>query len=141
MSYDLNEISTYDVEELPVTRKIDRYEINADFAEFANMLSSKKRIMVVGGSEFTEDGKLRRAINTFTEKYNAVVIADTYANIYSDNDKIFNPKALGDTITADQVKYLAPDLIISFGAVYYSTIKYFMPVYSNTTEHWSYVKI
>ena len=92
--------------------------------------------MVVGGSEFTEDGKLRRAINTFTEKYNAVVIADTYANIYSDNDKIFNPKALGDTITADQVKYLAPDLIISFGAVYYSTIKYFMPVYSNTTEHW-----
>lgn len=136
MSYDLNEISTYDVEELPVTRKIDRYEINADFAEFANMLSSKKRIMVVGGSEFTEDGKLRRAINTFTEKYNAVVIADTYANIYSDNDKIFNPKALGDTITADQVKYLAPDLIISFGAVYYSTIKYFMPVYSNTTEHW-----
>ena len=67
MSYDLNEISTYDVEELPVTRKIDRYEINADFAEFANMLSSKKRIMVVGGSEFTEDGKLRRAINTFTE--------------------------------------------------------------------------
>ena len=93
-------------------------------------------VELVGGSEFTEDGKLRRAINTFTEKYNAVVIADTYANIYSDNDKIFNPKALGDTITADQVKYLAPDLIISFGAVYYSTIKYFMPVYSNTTEHW-----
>lgn len=56
------------------------------------MLSSKKRIMVVGGSEFTEDGKLRRAINTFTEKYNAVVIADTYANIYSDNDKIFTQK-------------------------------------------------
>ncbi len=125
MSYDLNEISTYDVEELPVTRKIDRYEINADFAEFANMLSSKKRIMVVGGSEFTEDGKLRRAINTFTEKYNAVVIADTYANIYSDNDKIFNPKALGDTITADQVKYLAGSYhLIWCGLLFYNQVLY-----------------
>lgn len=136
MSYGLDEISTYDVKDLPVTRKIDRFESGIGFEQFAKVLDAKKRILVVGGSEFETDGKLRDAINAFTQRFNAVVVCDTYANIYSDNEKILNPRALGDTITQDQVKYLAPDLIVSFGAIYYSTIKYFLPTYANSAEHW-----
>ena len=136
MSYDLNEISTYDVEKLPVTRKINRYEGKCDFATFAEILKNKKRILIVGGSGFDQMGNIRRALNEFTRKYNCVVICDTYANVFSNNEKIMNPKALGDVITQDQIPYLAPDLIISFGAIYYSTIKYFMSCYAKTTEHW-----
>lgn len=135
MSYGLDEISTYDVEELPVTRKIDRYE-ECDFETLAEVLKSKKRILVIGGSDYEQTGKLRHSLNAFTEKYNCVVICDTYANIFSDNEKIMNPRALGDVITQDQISYLAPDLIITFGAVYYATIKYFMPYFSKTAEHW-----
>lgn len=136
MSYSLDEISNYDVKELPITRKIDRYEEDCDFAALAEIVKNKKRILVVGGSEFDQTGKLRDSLNEFTEKYNCVVICDTYANIFSDNEKIMNPRALGDVITQDQIPYLAPDLIISFGAVYYSTVKYFMSHYAKVAEHW-----
>lgn len=136
MSYSLDEISTYDVKELPITRKIDRYEEDCDFAALAEIVKNKKRILVVGGSEFDQTGKLRDSLNEFTEKYNCVVICDTYSNIFSDNEKIMNPRALGDVITQDQIPYLAPDLIISFGAVYYSTVKYFMSHYAKVAEHW-----
>lgn len=136
MSYSLDEISTYDVKELPITRKIDRYEEDCDFATLAEIVKNKKRILVVGGAEFDQTGKLRDSLNEFTEKYNCVVICDTYANIFSDNEKIMNPRALGDVITQDQIPYLAPDLIISFGTVYYSTIKYFMSHYAKVAEHW-----
>lgn len=136
MSYSLDEISTYDVKDLPITRKIDRYEEDCDFAALAEIVKNKKRILVVGGSEFDQTGKLRDSLNEFTEKYNCVVICDTYANIFSDNEKIMNPRALGDVITQDQIPYLAPDLIISFGAVYYSTVKYFMSHYAKVAEHW-----
>ena len=139
MSYNLNEISTYDVKELPITRKIDRYE-KIDFKMLAKTVEDKKRIIVVGGSNFDKTGKLRKALNQFTEKYNCVVICDTYANVFNSNEKIMNPKALGDVITQDQISYLAPDLIITFGAIYYSTIKYFMPCYSKKTEHWQIVE-
>lgn len=136
MSYSLDEISTYDVKELPIARKIDRYEEDCDFAALAEIIKNKKRILVVGGSEFDQTGKLRDSLNEFTEKYNCVVICDTYANIFSNNEKIMNPRALGDVITQDQIPYLAPDLIISFGAVYYSTVKYFMSHYAKVAEHW-----
>ena len=136
MHYSLAELSEFDVKELPVTRKIDRYEDCIDFELLAKELSTKKRILVVGGSEYSSEGRVRDSIKQFTEKFNAVVICDTYSNIYGDNEKVFNPKMLGDTITEDQIRYLAPDLIISFGKVYYSTVKYFLPVYANLTEHW-----
>lgn len=136
MSYGLDEISTYDIKELPITRKIDRFESDVDFVQLARDLEGKKRILVVGGSEYNTDGKLREAVRTFTERFNSVVVCDTYSNIYGDNERIINPKALGDTITQDQVKYLQPDLILSFGTIYYSTVKYFLPTYASTAEHW-----
>jgi len=136
MSYGLDEISTYDVAELPVTRKIERYDALVDYNEISSILKTKQRILVVGGSDYCLDEGLRIAIGQFTDHYNAVVVADTYANIFDDDNYVINPRALGDCITPDQVSYLKPDLIISFGAVYYSTIKYFMAQYGKSTEHW-----
>ena len=137
MSYNLDEISTYDVAELSVTRKIERFfDHNANYSALAEILRTKQRILVVGGSDYCGDEKLRKAIDAFAQKYNCVVIADTYANIFSDNKKVMNPRALGDVITQEQIAYLAPDMIISFGAVYYSTVKYFIAQYKGKTEHW-----
>lgn len=137
MHYRLDEICTYDVKELPTTRKIERIDIEScDFTSIISTLKNKRRILVVGGSNYDQTGNLRTQISLFMEKYNCVVVSDTYANVYIDNKKILNPGPLGDVITEDQISYLSPDLIISFGAVYYSTIKYFMSSYSQTAEHW-----
>lgn len=137
MHYGLDEISTYDTKELPVTRKIDRIDVDSyNFESIINTLKNKKRILVVGGANYDISENLRTQINLFTEKYNCVVVSDTYANIYNDNEKILNPGPLGDVITKDQIRYLRPDLIISFGAIYYSTIKYFLSSYSDVAEHW-----
>ena len=35
-----------------------------------------------------------------------------------------------------KVKDLESDLILSFGNVYYYILKYFLPQYAKTTEHW-----
>ena len=136
MSYGLDEISTYDVAELPVTRKIERYSDNFDLNAIAQFLKSKQRILVVCGSDFDLSGSLREQLIEFFYKFNVVIIADTYANVYDKDGKILNPKALGDCITQEQVKYLQPDIIITFGSVYYSTVKYFMSRYSTQVEHW-----
>lgn len=136
MSYSLEEIATFEVNELPVTRKIHRYEAEQDLSDIAALLKTKKRILVVGGSDHDLSGQLRQALATFTERYESIALCDTYTNAYSSCQRILNPKTLGDVITFQEVQELAPDLIISFGNVYYSTIKYFLPQYAGTAEHW-----
>lgn len=136
MAYGLSEISTFDVEQLPETRKISRYETDEAIFEISRLLKAKSRILVVGGSDLDVSNKLRQALQEFTRRYNSVAVCDNYANVYGESDRILNPKALGDVISFWQVKDLAPDLILSFGNVYYSTIKYFLPQYAKTSEHW-----
>lgn len=136
MSYGLDEISTFDVESLPQTRKIDRYDTSIDFSAVAEILKQKKRILVVGGSDYDLSGCLRRALAEFTERFDGVAICDNYANAYSGHDRVLNPRTLGDVMSLWQLKDLEPDIIVSFGNVYYSTIKYFLPQYSKTAEHW-----
>lgn len=136
MSYGLAEISTFDVEELPKTRKIDRYETENDLSEIADLLKTKKRILIVGGSDYDISGQLRQVLAAFTERYESVAVCDNFANVYSGSERILNPKTLGDVISFWEVKDLEPDLILSFGNVYYSTIKYFLPQYAKTAEHW-----
>ena len=136
MSYDLKEISTYDIEMLPVTRKINLHNENIEYNKFEKILSEKKRILVVAGLDYDLSGKLRVELNQFISKHNCIVVSDTYANIYNKNPNIINPKGLGDSITREYIDLLEPDMILSFGNIYYSTIKYFIPTYSKKAEHW-----
>ena len=136
MAYGLKEISTYDVEVLPKTRKIERYSFPMDPAPIAALLKEKKRILVVGGSDHDVTDSLRHALAEFTQRYDCVAICDNFANAYSESGRVLNPKTLGDVISRWQIKELEPDLILSFGNVYYSTVKYFLPQYSKTAEHW-----
>lgn len=136
MSYGLAEISTFDIEQLPETRKIQQYNTLQELLPLAKQLAQKKRILVVGGSAFEASGRLKKALALFTQRYDSVAICDNYANAYSDSMRVLNPKMLGDTITRDQVRKLKPDLILTFGNVYYSTVKYFLPQYAKDVEHW-----
>ena len=137
LNHNLKEISSFEVSTLPVTRKIERINCKSDLTKFKEELKTKQKILVVAGSDFDIKDTLRKAIKSFCETYNCVVISDAYANIYDGtNDVVFNPKGLGDSISRDYITILKPDLIISFGNIYYSTVKYFIPSYSSEVEHW-----
>lgn len=136
MSYGLDEISTFDVEDLPQTRKIQRHTESDDLIAIAAQLKEKKRILIVGGSDYDASGRLKQALAEFTERYDGVAICDNYANVYTSHPRVLNPRMLGDTITRGQVRNLKPDLVLSFGNVYYSTVKYFLPQYAGMVEHW-----
>ena len=124
------------MEKLPETRKINRYDTPEMLKKIAPLLASKKRILVVGGSDFDISGQLRQVLADFTQRYECVAVCDNFANVYSNHPRILNPKTLGDVIAFWEVSDLSPDLILSFGNVYYSTIKYFLPQYAKNTEHW-----
>lgn len=137
MPYSLDELARFEVRELPVTRKINRYDCILDWKPFSDELINKKRILVVGGSDYEPNGALRQQLKLFTEKYNCVVVCDTFSNVRQpDSEKIILPKTLGDVINHKEVKDLTPDLIITFGNVYYSTIKYFLQGYAKNVTHW-----
>ncbi len=133
MSYSLPEISSYPVESLPVTRKINRYENLEDIASFKNILSGKKRILVVCGS-MSPNEQLKKTLKEFYKKFNCAIVYDTFSN--QADDEFVLPKALGDIANEKTITDLKPDLIITCGSVFYSTIKYFLPVYGESVENW-----
>lgn len=133
MSYSLTEISNYPVIDLPVTRKIERIERIEDVSNYIGILSSKKRILVVCGS-MSPNMRLKSALKNFYERYDCAIVYDTFSN-QADADFIL-PKDLGDIANEKTIEDLKPDLIITCGAVFYSTIKYFIPSYGDDVENW-----
>lgn len=137
MPYTLARLAEFDCPELPVTRKIDRYEENIEWKKLSAKVMSKKRILIVAGSDYIADDRLKEAIKSFTEKCNCVVLGDTFSNVFDKASKyVIKPLTIGDVINKNEIEMLRPELIISFGNVYYSTMKFFVKKYCDTAEHW-----
>lgn len=136
MVYTLEELSTFDVKDLPVTRKIQRYEGVIDWKSAAKELEGKKRILIFSGSDYIHSTVLKEALEQFVTIFNCVVIGDTFANCRTGSDSILLANTLGDVINFQTQRMLKPDLIISFGNVYYSTLKTRIANYSDSVEHW-----
>ncbi len=137
MNYSLGELSTFDVEALPKTRKINRINLHGGIKTYADELKTKNKILVVCGTDYVRSDILRNELNKFTQKFNCAVICDTFSNIFDEENKfIMKPNALGDVIISQETDELTPEIIISFGNAYYSTAKYFLPKYRNSSEHW-----
>lgn len=134
MPYTLEELAEFNVSNLPITRKITRYNNFDNKNEIQETLMRKKRILVVCGSGYEEENNLKTQLKLFFEKYNCAIIYDYFSN---QHDKEFiNPKSMGDIFNNDVKNILVPDLIITLGNVFYSTIKYMLPTYDNNIEHW-----
>lgn len=131
MDYSLEELAIFPVNELPKTRKITRVDNISDFSGYADQLSKYKRILVLCGS--CNDKELRLELKRFNELYNSVVVYDTFSNV-ADNDFIL-PKTLGDVLNWDCKQMIEPDLIITVGNIFYSTIKY--NLVNPSCENWN----
>lgn len=139
--FSLAMMSEFNVEELPKARKINYYNGISDAIadECKNYLKSRKKILIIGAS--ANEDQLRHSLANFVKKFNCVALCDTYSNSINDEcEYILKPLSVGEVINRNEFIELNPDLIISFGSVYYSQLKNSIRWRTiNNCEHWEVV--
>lgn len=107
----------FDVANLPVERLISRYDLcNTDWQATADYLKGKK-VIVVCGEGFTLTEEERESVETFCDKFDAVVLCDKMSNCHVSNS-IENTFPVLQAINNVDVTELAPDVVISIRANY-----------------------
>lgn len=113
----IRELSTFEVPEIPLTRKINVIESNIDWKKYAQQLAGKK-ILVICGQYITHTERLKKALRSFNEKYETVITTDYFANV---NDDIFiHSPGLDVVLNSSEYRNLKPDIIITYGSKVYS---------------------
>lgn len=138
MSFGVPEIAATPVKNLPVTRKIDRYlPDEVRWTDLYDQAKIKKRILVVCGSDYLGTDHLKNSLLSFSRKYNCIILYDNYSNIAIAQSEVYlNPGPIAQVMSDEEKRALKPDLIISFGNIYYGTVKDFLPMFSKEVEHW-----
>lgn len=108
--------SIYDCDTLPAVRKINR--ISADTPEaiweqYADKLSTFKKILVIAGQNDFFCGKDTSAVEKFFEKYNCIISVEHMSNLKCKGCLATYP--LSECSIQGMFEDLCPDLIISFG--------------------------
>lgn len=134
MPYSLEEMSVYPVKTLPATRKIDLFTGDIDWSDVQSELKKKKRILVVCGSGYKGTDSLRNALIEFQKRYDCAIVYECYSNIGCPS--FIHEVGLGSVLNQTEIEQLKPDLIVSFGNVYYATIKGRFSAYRFPVEHW-----
>lgn len=106
--------SVYDCKELPKVRKMNIVSENSDkklWNEYSNVLSSKKRIMVVVGQNVNFSEKDIKNLNNFFKKYNCIFAVEHLSNVECEGKIYTYPITEMGGLTEN----LLPDLVISIG--------------------------
>lgn len=133
MDYSLDELSTFSENSLKETRYIQHYSKNINWEKLANELYNKK-IVVFCGSSYSSNFNLKKEILKFKKNTNAVILADYYSNIISED--VINPSVLGDVYRGINLNELKPDLIIFIGSIIYAPIKFNNKLFSENIKTW-----
>ena len=113
----IRELSTFDVPEIPLTRKINVIESNIDWKQYAQQLADKK-VLVVCGQYNSHTERLKRALCSFNEKFETVISTDYFANV--NEDKFIHSSGLDVVLNFFEFRDLQPDIIITYGSKVYS---------------------
>lgn len=107
----------FDMPELPVERRITRFDLsNTDWKTTADYLIDKK-VVIVCGEGFTLTDEERESVETFCDKFDAVVLCDKMSNCHV-NNSIENAFQVLQALNSADVNELAPDIVISIRANY-----------------------
>ena len=139
INYRMPELGGFYVKQIPTERKIQRLESNFNWGEIEKKLANKKRIIIFAGSNYSKDNQeLKKYIKEFTKRYNSVVFIDHYSNV-TDEEFLFST-VISESITSDEINKMLPDLIITFGNIIYSPIKFQFNGRKQNFEHWHIAK-
>lgn len=134
MWYPLERLAKCDIEELPTARNIELLKYPFNWEKIQEQLLNKKRIIVYLGSG-EKNKEVSKLLKRFFEVYNCTVVSDHFSNIRFEG--VVNLKCLGDVLNEKEISRLLPDLIITFGDVYYSTAKNILRQCSKDVQHWN----
>lgn len=134
INYHVPDLGEYNVEVLPKTRKITRHSMDIDWNLFSSKLDETSKILVVCGSYYSQDNKMSDLLKLFYNKYNTAILYDHFSNICDNN--FMNVSMFGEILNYEEVNQLNPDIVITFGDIYYSTVKYCLDGRKNGFQHW-----
>lgn len=114
------QLSTFSDGEIPVTRKISRWDGDIKWKKCSELLRRKNRILVICGQYYTSNDTLNDSLKAFSEKYNAVISYENFSNVRGEGF-ILNP-LVSQTLNTDEVTQLKPDLIITYGTKAFTSL-------------------
>ena len=127
----------FNAEKLPQIRsffRISRREMSAGAVTVLGTIRSKKRILVLVGQGRTATEEYRASIEQFSKKYPCAIAVETISNLHIEN--AINTSLISRSLTKEMFLEYAPDLVISVGRNYVSTIKGLLKGCSADFEHW-----
>ena len=135
INYHVPSWGAFCVKDIPKERKITRYnKNNINWKEVKGNLKNKKILVFCGMNYNNNNQELQNNVKEFYEKYNATVVFDNYANLKDDN--YINASVFGDILTEKEAQKLAPEIMITFGKVFYSPLKGHLNGKKQNFEHW-----
>lgn len=135
INYHVPSWGAFCVKEIPKERKITRYnKNNINWKEVKENLKNKKILVFCGMNYNNNNQELQNKVKEFYEKYNATVVFDNYANLKDDN--YINASVFGDILREREAQKLAPEIMITFGKVFYSPLKGHFNGKKQNFEHW-----
>jgi 2-succinyl-5-enolpyruvyl-6-hydroxy-3-cyclohexene-1-carboxylate synthase len=96
------------------TRRVTRSDNEGEWKSYVEVLKKTKRIMVLYGQNQPISETFKRKIETFANKYNAVIVTEHLSNLQGNH--IVNPyRAMSSTSQDEFNQKLRPDILISVG--------------------------
>lgn len=125
----------FELSELPEVIKVDRimaYDTEESWLELASKMKNK-RIAILYGQNLPLREKINLKIQSFCEKYNAVVLCDHLANLHIKNK--IEKAAVTAAMTTDDWNEVQPDIVITMNGHRLNNHKNTMKMW-NRSLHW-----
>lgn len=127
----IGELSTFEIPEIPLTRKIHVLEDPIEWKKYAKQLAGK-RVLVVCGQYNSRTEKLKSALRLFNQKFETVITTDYFSNV--NDDEFIHSPGLDVVLNYMEYRGLQPDIIITYGSKVYSGLG--VHYRNNNIPHW-----
>ena len=129
-------IVRFDTETLPAVRKTERLTLEAspeEWQRWAERLKQSK-VLIIFGQRGPVSARETALIEAFCERYSCVVMTDLLSNLHCSCSLHSFPMAR--MMNAEELKALAPDILITMNAFSISELKYKLGNPHFFREHW-----
>ncbi|MFZ4801555.1 MAG: 2-succinyl-5-enolpyruvyl-6-hydroxy-3-cyclohexene-1-carboxylic-acid synthase [Chlorobium sp.] len=128
----------FNTPELPKVRPFHRFtrrDMASGPISALDEIRSKKRILVLVGQGRAVSEEYQRSIEEFFRKYPCAIAIETISNLHMDG--AINTSLISRSLSKEMFLEYAPDLVISVGRNYVSTVKGLLKGCASDFEHWT----
>ena len=128
----------FNAQELPKVRPFYRFtrrDMALEMITALDEIQSKKRILVLVGQGRAATEEYQSKVEEFSRKYPCTIAVETISNLHIDD--AINTSLISRALTKEMFLEYAPDLVISVGRNYVSTVKGLLKGCATEFEHWT----